>query len=142
MLVREMMNTRVKTAKPDSTVQMAAKAMTKFRIGSLIITEGGKLVGIVTERDILVKVVSAAKNPAKVKIRDVMNSDVVLARPNIDIEEAARIMMRYKIKKLPVVDGNRLVGIVTATDIVTAQPELMKRLSELLLVSQKKLVAG
>jgi CBS domain-containing protein len=142
MLVAEVMNKNVKTIKPDSTAQGAARLMIKYSIGSLIVTDGSKLAGIVTERDVLMKVVAAAKDSSKVAVKSIMSKDVVLAKPNIDIEEAARIMVRYKIKKLPIVAGNRLIGIVTATDIVGAQPEMMKRLSELLLVSQKKLVAG
>jgi len=142
MMVAEIMNKNVKTTTHEASVQNAAKTMTKYRIGSLIVTKNGRLVGIVTERDILSKVVAKGKDPRKTKIKSIMVTDVVLAKPNMDIEEAAKIMIKYKIKKLPIVEGNQLIGIITASDIVSAQPVLMKRLSELFLISGKKLFAG
>jgi CBS domain-containing protein len=141
--VKDIMNTDVKTIRPGETVQKAAEIMKEFRIGSLIVIQGAKLVGIVTERDILNQVVADGKDPAEVKIEDVMTRDVIMVLPEMTIEEAVDLMMEKKIKKLPVVSNNKLIGILTATDIITAEPRMLKQLGTLMLFAKpKKPVAG
>ena len=143
MLVKDIMNSNVKTTGPKTSVKAAAAQMTKFSIGSLIIVKSGRLQGILTERDILSKVVAKAKDAAKTKVEDIMTEDVVVIRPDADIEEASEAMVKHKIKKLPVVFNHNLVGIVTSMDIVTAQPKTLESLAKLLLVPRKKkVVAG
>ncbi|MBL7206339.1 MAG: CBS domain-containing protein [Candidatus Aenigmarchaeota archaeon] len=143
MNAKEAMNTNVKTIQPSSNIKRAAEQMTKYRIGSLIVVKSGKLVGIVTERDILQKVVAKNKNTVKTKVSDIMTKEVMLISPDLDIESASKIMKKHKIKKLPVIIDHHLVGILTATDIVSAQLELMDRLGHLFLgANRKKLTAG
>lgn len=143
MQVKEIMNTDVKTTVPEATVQEAAKKMDEFKIGSLIVVTKGKLAGIITERDLLSKVVAEAKDSSKIEVSDVMTKEVIMISPEIEVEEASEVMMEKKVKKLPVIENDNLVGIVTATDIVTAQPKLMEQLSELLLIpGRKKMIAG
>lgn len=115
MQVKEIMK-KAATASPKATVKEAAKTMVNQSIGSLIVVEKGKLVGIITERDILKYVATSAKPNAPVS--KVMSKNVKTVASNSDIEEAAAIMTQNKIKKLPVVDRGKLVGIVTATDLV------------------------
>jgi len=141
--VKDIMNTDVKTITPDSTVQKAAKKMDEFGIGSLIVVKDGKLAGIVTERDILENVVAKAKLSSQVMVKDIMTKEVIMVRPDMEVEDASEIMMEKKIKKLPVIKDDSLIGIITATDIVTAQPMLMQQLSELMMVpGKRKIVAG
>lgn len=141
--VKDIMNTDVKTITPDSTVQKAAKKMDEFGIGSLIVVKDGKLTGIVTERDILEKVVAKAKLSSQVMVKDIMTKEVIMVRPDMEVEDASEIMMEKRIKKLPVIKDDSLIGIITATDIVTAQPMLMQQLSELMMVpGKRKIVAG
>lgn len=143
MQVKDIMNTDVKTITPDSTVQKAAKKMDEFGIGSLIVVKDGKLAGIVTERDILENVVAKAKLSSQVMVKDIMTKEVIMVRPDMEVEDASEIMMEKKIKKLPVIKDDSLIGIITATDIVTAQPMLMQQLSELMMVpGKRKIVAG
>lgn len=143
MLVHEVMNKDVKTVAPNSTIKDAAEQMKEFRIGSLVVVNNAKLVGILTERDILDKVVATAENSSKMKVKDVMTTEVVMIRPDLDVSEAAEIMVEKKIKKLPVVKGNKLVGIVTASDICAAEPKLMEQIGVLMLVPrEKKRLAG
>lgn len=143
MEVREAMNTNVKTIKPSSDIKKAAGRMARNRIGSLIVVEEGKLVGIITENDILRKVVAKNRDSAKTKVKDIMTKNVILIRPDADLEEACRLMKKHKIKKLPVLEGNHLIGIITATDIVSAQPKMMERLGQLFLgMGKERLVAG
>ena len=117
MIVKDVMNTDVKTTDDDSSVQEAAKEMKKFRIGSLVVVDGTKMIGIVTERDIMDKVVSEASDPSKIKVKEVMTDEVIMVDPEKDLGEAAELMVDKKIKKLPVIKGNQLVGIVTAWDL-------------------------
>lgn len=104
------------TTSPKVTVKEAAKIMVNQSIGSLVVVEKGKLVGIVTERDIL-KYIATSTKP-HTPISKIMSKNVKTVKSDSDIEEAAAIMTQNKIKKLPVVDKGKLVGIVTATDLV------------------------
>jgi len=141
--VKDIMNTDVKTIKPDESVQKAAEIMKEFRIGSLIVITGTKLIGILTERDILNGVVAEDKVPSEVKVEDVMTREVIMISPEMGIEEAVDLMMEKKIKKLPVVSSDKLIGIVTVTDIITAEPKMLKQLGTLMLFAKaKKPVAG
>ena len=130
--VKDIMNTDVKTIKPDESVQKAAEIMKEFRIGSLIVIIGTKLTGIVTERDILNGVVAEDKVPSEVKIEDVMTKEVIMISPEMAIDEAVDLMMEKKIKKLPVVKRDKLVGILTVADLAQAQPKLLKQISALM----------
>jgi len=143
MQVKDIMKTDVKTIEPDDTVQEAARRMNENGIGSLIVTDKDSLRGIVTDRDILVKVVINADDASKVLVKDVMTKDVVLINPDISVEDASEVMIEKNIKKLPVVEDDSLIGIVTATDIVASQPKLMEQLSRLLLIpGKRKKIAG
>jgi CBS domain-containing protein len=103
----------------------------------------GKLSGIVTERDMIRKMIAKGKNPPKTLVKTIMTKDVIMVGPETDIEDASEVMITKKIKKLPVLDNDSLIGIVTAMDIVAAQPKLMKQISELFLMpGKKKSVAG
>jgi CBS domain-containing protein len=124
-------------------VQNVARKMVKSNIGALLVTNGTKLVGIVTERDIIAKVMAEGKDPQTVKVCEIMTEEVIMVGPNQDIEDAADVMTEKKIKKLPVVSGGQLVGIITATDIVAAEPAMLEKMSALLFFAKtKKPVAG
>ena len=143
MIVEEIMSDEVHTISPEMTVKQAAEAMSNKKIGSLIVIDDTKLRGIITERDIMIKVVSAGKDAGKMKIKDVMTRDVIYIEPTSDVDEAAQKMVDNKIKKLPVVSDNRLIGIITAMDIVTAEPKITEQVSSLVtFVKKKKFVAG
>lgn len=142
MLVKDAMNRRVIVVKPDTTVREAAKVMTKFRIGSLVVMEDDKLVGIITELDIIWKVVANDSDPNTTLVRDVMTKKVITIKPNKSLEDAADLMVHNKIKKLPVVEDHKLVGILTATDLISFEPKLIEGLAKLILFREEKPVAG
>ena len=143
MLVKEVMNRNVKTIDTEANVQKAAELMSKFGIGSLIVVKNNKLKGILTERNILGGVVAKSLDATDTKVKDIMTKEVVFIKPELDVEEAAEIMVDKNIKKLPVILRNQLVGIITASDICAAQPKLMESLSTLLMIpGRRKLVAG
>jgi len=127
----DVMIREVVTIDENVSVKEAVEVMNQFEIGSIIATRKGKAVGIVTERDILKRIVAAGKNAKKTMVKDVMSSPLIVIEPNTGLEEAARFMFEKKIKKLLVIDQNRLVGLVSLTDIARAQPEVIKILKEL-----------
>lgn len=129
--VKEVMVKEVVTIDDNLTVKEAADIMNKFEIGCLIAIRKGKAIGILTERDILKRIVSAGKDAAKTKVKEVMTSPLVVAEPSMDLGEAVKLMFQMKIKKLPVVDGKRLVGLVSLTDIARFQPQVISILKQL-----------
>jgi CBS domain-containing protein len=131
--VEDVMVSEVITIDENSSVKVAAEVMNKFEIGCLIAVRKGKAMGIITERDLLKRVVADVKDATKTKVRDVMSSPLVVVEPNMELEEAVKLMFQMKIKKLPVVDEKRLVGLVSLTDIARFQPQMIKILKQLAL---------
>jgi CBS domain-containing protein len=129
--VEDVMVKEVITIDENSTVKEAADVMNKFEIGCLIAVKKGKAMGIITERDLLKRVVAEAKDANKTKVKDVMSSPLVVVEPSMDLGEAVRLMFQMKIKKLPVVDAKRLVGLVSLTDIARFQPQMINILKQL-----------
>lgn len=129
--VEDIMVKEVITIDEDFTVKEAAEIMNKFEIGCLIGVKKGKAMGILTERDVLKRVVAEGKDASKIKVRDAMTSPLVIAEPGMDLAEAVKLMFQMKIKKLPVVDGKRLVGLVSLTDIARFQPQMITILKQL-----------
>lgn len=129
--VEDAMVREVMTIDENSTVKEAAEVMNKFEIGCLIAVRKGKAMGIITERDILKRVVSEAKDATKTKVKDIASSPLVVVEPKMELEEAVRLMFQMKIKKLPVVEEKRLVGLLTLTDVARFQPQMIKLLKEL-----------
>lgn len=109
---------KVKTLDHNSSVREAALLMKKWGIGSLIITNSHKPVGIITERDILTKVTASNETPSKVKIKDIMSKPLITLDPDSQLDEAVYLMIKNKIKKLPILKDNELQGIITSTEIV------------------------
>lgn len=129
--VEDVMVKEVVTIDDDVTVKEAADVMNKFDIGCLIAVRKGKAMGILTERDILKRIVACGEDPVKIKVKDVMTSPLVVAEPGMDLGEAVKLMFQMKIKKLPVVDGKRIVGLVSLTDIARFQPQVISILKQL-----------
>ena len=129
--VRDVMVREVITVDENSTVKEAVDIMNEFQIGSLIVLEKGKAIGIVTERDFLRRVIAEAKDAKNTRVGEIMTTPLVVVEPSADLEEAVKLMFQRKIKKLAVVDAKKLVGIVTLTDIARFQPQMIKMLKQL-----------
>jgi CBS domain-containing protein len=127
MFVKDVMKKDIKTVTSETTVFDAAKRMAENNIGCLVVVDNA-LEGIVTERDILVKVVSKGKDPAQVLIREIMTRNVISISPDKVIEEASDLMSTNRIKRLPVVFGDEVVGILTSTDVVEVLSKLIKEI--------------
>lgn len=119
------------TIDEGASVKEAADVMNQAEIGSIVATRNGKAVGIVTERDLLKRIVSEGRNAKKTRVKDIMSTPLITIPPNMDVEEAARLMFKKKIKKLLIIDNNRLVGLVSLTDIARAQPSIANLLQKL-----------
>ena len=123
--IENVMVSDVITIEAEATVRQAVYLMNKHEIGCLVVMRKGKPVGIVTETDMVKRVILKSVNPEKTKVKEIMSKPLVVGNPQMDIDEASKLMQRQKIKKLPVVERGRLVGLVTTTDLVRS-PEVMK----------------
>ena len=108
------------TVQVDASAHDAVKLMNKNRIGCLVAIYNDKIVGILTERDLLKRVLEKCKNPKETKVSEIMTRHVTVGKPDMQLVEATQLMFKNKVKKLPIVEGNQLVGIVTLTDIARA----------------------
>jgi len=120
----------------DATVREAVTLMNKFEIGCLIVLTNGRVDGIITERDVLKRVIGSNRHVDRTMIREIMSRPVWVVSPNTELETALQNMLGHKIKKLPVVKEGRLVGLVTLTDVARFQPELLNKFKKLLVGEQ------
>lgn len=120
MQVKELMAKKVITVTSDVHVLDAVKLMNKERIGCLLVVDLDKTVGILTERDILQKIVEKERDSKTTKVSEVMTKQVIVGSPTMKVAEAAELMLSKKVKKLPIVEGSKMVGLVTLTDIAHA----------------------
>lgn len=124
------MNRNVIATKPDTSIRKAAEIMSQRHIGSLIVLEDEKIAGIITNTNIL-RAVAEKKDPDATAVADVMAKDVITIEPSKKIEDAVELMIKYKIKKLPVVENEKLIGVVTASDIIVVEPKLIEAIASL-----------
>lgn len=128
--LEDVMVENVITVAETATVKEAVELMNEHEIGCLIVLKKEKPAGIVTERDMLKRVLLAPKNPEKIKVREIMSKPLVVGNPQMNIEDAVKLMFKRNIKKLPVTDNEHLAGLVTLTDLVRSR-EIIKMLKNL-----------
>lgn len=116
--VKDVMVKNVITVEAEATVIEVAKLMNKHEIGCLVVMKKGEPVGIITERDMLKRVLLKSKDPRKTKVGKMMSKPLVVGEPQTNIRDAVRLMVEGKIKRLPIVEDGHLLGLVTFTDIV------------------------
>lgn len=103
---------------PDVPVYEALEIMEDKNVGALVVLEADKLVGMISERDYARKVVLRGKSSRTTPVREIMSSPVVVTKPDQTVEECMALMSRYKIRHLPVVDGDKILGVISTTDVV------------------------
>jgi CBS domain-containing protein len=131
ILVSDVMTRDPITTKPDTTLLECAKKMVKKKVGSLLITDKKKLVGIISQKDILWALVKKSKKDlSEIKAIDISPKKIIKIKPEINMKEAIERMKRLKVKKLPVVKDNNLIGIITVRDILSFHPELYSEMEE------------
>jgi len=117
MDVKDVMVKEIITVNSTTKIRAAVELMNKNQIGCLVVMRKGKPIGIMTERDVLKKIVCRCKNPEQTRVSEIMSKPLIVGRVDMNWLEAAKLMLDRNIKKLPIVDGERLVGLVTLTDI-------------------------
>jgi CBS domain-containing protein len=122
--VRDVMTRDVVTASPKMTAAQAGKKMVEHKVGSVIIVEDGKPVGIVTESDMVAKVIFKNLKPSSIKLEQLMSKPLLTIKSNDDVNDAVLKMAQRKIRRLPVVEGDTLVGIITDTDVIHVASEM------------------
>ena len=121
--IRDLMTSSPTTCETSSTIADVAKVMKDEDVGPVPVTEGGRLVGIVTDRDIVVRVVAEGRDPSSTTVGEIVSSDLATVQPDTSLEEALNLMSQRQVRRLPVVEGDRLVGIVAQADIARAADE-------------------
>jgi len=116
--VKDVMVKSIITIEAEDTIKKAAELMEKHDIGCLIVVSYGNPVGIITERDMLKKVVLQRRDPVKTKAGSIMSAPLITSPPQIDIRDAVRLMNERRIKKLPVIEEGNLIGLVSLTDVM------------------------
>jgi len=119
--IKDIMVKEVVTIDANVSIRKAVRLMNKWEIGCLVVVQDGKPAGIVTERDMLKRVLVASRDPRAVEVGEVMSKPLLVMEPEKEIEDAVKLMFKHKIKKLPVVEKGRLVGLVTLTDLIRSQ---------------------
>jgi len=116
MKVKEIMSRDIAHLKSDDSIERAAQLMKQYNCGSIPVCTQDKLIGIVTDRDIALRSVASGKDPHQ-KVGDVMTGNVVFGSPEMDVNDAAKLMADRQIRRLPIVENNSLIGIVALGDI-------------------------
>ena len=126
LLVKDVMQRSVITVSPKMNVKRVADLMNAKHIGCVIVvSEDKEPIGIITERDLLVEVVSACENPRELVARQVMSTELIVVRADASLQDAAKLMKINGIKKLPVIEEGSLIGIITTTDIALNSPDMI-----------------
>jgi CBS domain-containing protein len=120
MKIRDVMTPNPRTVSPDDTIQAAARIMQTEDTGAVPVVNNGKVLAVVTDRDIVVRVV-AEGSPATSLVSTIASQNVICATPDMSTREASDLMSEHQIRRLPVVDGDRLVGIVSIGDLAVKE---------------------
>jgi len=127
MKVRDVMTKSVESVTPDSDLVLVARQMKSLNVGSMPVVEGDRLLGIITDRDIVTRVVAEGKNPQSELVRDYLTPHPTTISADADANEASAVMAREQIRRLPVVEGDTLVGFLSIGDLAadTGQDKLI-----------------
>lgn len=118
MLIRELMNPCVVTVEPTSSASLAARLLSRHNVGSLPVCTGDRrLRGVVTDRDIVLRCIASEDDPAQTPVRDIMSRGCATVGPDEDCRMATHLMAEHQVRRLPVVEGGKLVGIIALSDL-------------------------
>jgi CBS domain-containing protein len=121
--VKDAMTADVKTAAPSQSLTDVARLMKQEDVGSVPVVDGERLVGVVTDRDIVVRGIADGSDPHAIKAGDIASRDVVTVRPDDDLDAALRLMAQHQVRRLPVVDDGQLIGVVAQADVAQEAKE-------------------
>ena len=118
MKIRELMSKTVVRIHPEESVAVAARILARYNIGLLPVCGGdGRVCGVVTDRDLVTRCIASGRQPASTQVREVMTTQVVAVRPDMDAAAAAQLMGMQQIRRLPVVENGRLCGMISLGDL-------------------------
>jgi CBS domain-containing protein len=138
VLVREVMSSPVVSVPPETSIREAARIMADNHVGSVIVIKNGKVVGIVTDRDILLLLAEGSRNDFdSLPVSEIMTRYVHYIQAGSDVNRAVEMMTEFKVKKLPVLSGEKIVGIITVSDIAAAYPQIDENVKKMLLKTTK-----
>ena len=118
--LRQIMGKNVITVEPNATVKNAVKLMNAHEITCVVVVNREKPIGIVTEQDMVRRVMHKSRIPEKTRVSDIMSKPLIVATPDMHAQEASKLMLERNIRRLPVVENERLIGLVTLTDLISA----------------------
>jgi CBS domain-containing protein len=133
MQVRDIMSTRIVGVAPGTTVRDAALLMNRNNIGSVPVVDSGDVKGMLTDRDIVLRCVAEGRDAASLKVSDICSNGAVSVRPDQSVSDAIGLMSTEQVRRLPVVEGSRIVGMLSFADIARERSgmELSKAISEI-----------
>lgn len=135
MKVRELMNASVVSITPDESVALAARLLSRHNLGSLPVCDmDGTLRGIVTDRDIVLRCVAAEEDPAQTAVKNIMSRSCAVVSPEEDVREATRLMTARQVRRLPVTEAGKVIGVLSLGDLARSHRfdmEASKALSEI-----------
>ncbi len=140
LAVRDVMTRTVVTATPEMTAAQAGKKMVEKRVGSIIIVKDDKPVGIVTESDMVAKVIFKNVKPSSIKLEQLMSKPLITTKSSDDEHDAVLFMVQKKIRRLPVLDGDELVGIITDADVIQVSSEVNQILDNLIEMNRESVL--
>jgi CBS domain-containing protein len=117
MRVKDVMAKEPIMVESERTVKETAMVMDRSGHGCLLVTSGGRIVGIITERDLVRRALAKGGSMSRIKIKNIMSSPLVVVDPDASVEDAAKVMAKHKVRRLPVVGSGGLAGLITVTDI-------------------------
>ncbi|MGH3092354.1 MAG: CBS domain-containing protein [Gaiellaceae bacterium] len=122
--IRDLMTENPSSCERGTPVAEAAKVMARENVGSVPVVEGGKLVGVVTDRDLVVRLLAEGRDPQSTTVGEIASSEPVTLSPDDGLDQALQLLARHQVRRLPVVEGERLVGIVAQADIARHADEV------------------
>lgn len=132
MKIREMMTQPVIRIGSEETVEVAARTLAHYNIGALpVCGKDGRLQGLVTDRDLVTRCIAAGRNPTMTKVSQIMSGSVVGIPPDLEAQDAAEIMGRRQIRRLPVLENEKLCGMVSLGDLTRVQADTAQALSQI-----------
>lgn len=131
MKAKNIMSKQITSLNPDDSIEKAAQLMKQCDIGSIPVCDREKVIGIVTDRDIVLRSTAEGRDGKQQKVKDIMSPNLVVGSPEMDVHEVAKIMSEKQIRRLPIVDNNNLIGVVALGDI-SVEPTLQDNAGEAL----------
>ena len=126
MKIKDIMTKDITSVKSDDTIERAAQLMKQYDVGSIPVCSSDKVIGIITDRDIALRCVAAGQDTKQQKVCDIMTPDPAVGSPEMNVNDAVKLMGERQIRRLPIVENNSLVGIVALGDI-SLEPALQDK---------------